>query len=92
MTRTPPALTAYYRVDLSPEAWREVGCVPANDFEVLRDVMELLAAQGTPYEQGEGPHSVTVAGFEMQYTRDDVERVLTLHRVVRALAKPEEAA
>ena len=40
--------------------------------------------EGTPYEEGDGPHSVTVAGFEVQYTRDDVARVLTLQRVTRA--------
>jgi hypothetical protein len=75
-----------------PEAWREVGRVPADEFQVLQDVMQLLATEGTPYDQGEGPHTVTVAGFEVQYTRDDVARVLTLHHVTRALRRPGEAA
>jgi len=92
MSTSPPALPPYYRVDLTPEAWREVGCVPAKDFQVLQDVMQLLAVEGTPYEQGEGPHSITVAGFEVQYTRDDVARILTLHRVARVLRRPDEAA
>jgi hypothetical protein len=92
MSNSPPALHSYYRVDLMPEAWSEVGRVPADEFEVLQDVMQLLAAEGTPYDQGEGPHTVTVAGFEVQYTRDDVARVLTLHRVTRALRRPGEAA
>jgi hypothetical protein len=83
-----PTLPPYYRVDLMPEAWREVGRVPAEDFQVLQDVMQLLAVEGTPYEQGEGPHVITVAGFEVRYTRDDVARVLTLHRVARVLRKP----
>ncbi|WP_224371613.1 hypothetical protein [Hyalangium versicolor] len=92
MPRTPTALPPYYRVDLSPEAWKEVGCVPADDFQVLQGVMDLLAVEGTPYESDEGPHMLTVAGFEMQYTRDDVARILTLHRVARALNKAGEAA
>lgn len=88
MTRSHSALPTYYRVDLTPEAWKEVGCVQAVDFQVLQDVMELLAIEGTPYEQGLGPHSVTVAGFEVLYTRDEEERILTLHRVRRALQQP----
>jgi hypothetical protein len=88
MARSLPPLSTYYRVDLTPEAWREVGCVPADDFLVLQDLMELLAAEGTPYEQGLGPYSLTVAGFDVQYTRDDVERTLTLHHVARALQRP----
>jgi hypothetical protein len=92
MSHPRPALPTYYRVELAPEAWREVGCVPAEEFQVLQDVMELLAVEGTPYEQGEGPYSITVAGFEVQYMRDDAARTLTLHRVVWAVRKPEEAA
>lgn len=88
MTRPPSALPPYYRVDLSPQAWKEVGCVPADDFQVLQDVIELLAVEGTPYEQGQGPHSVTVAGFVVLYTRDEAERTLTLLRVTRALQQP----
>jgi len=88
MTRSHPALPPYYRVDLTPEAWKEVGRVPAVDFQVLQDVMELLAFEGTPYEQGLGPHSITVAGFEVLYSRDDAKRTLTLHRVRRALQQP----
>lgn len=68
-----------------PEAWREVGCVSADDFQVLQDVMQLLAVEGTPYELGTGPHLLTVAGFEVEYTRDDAARILTLHRVMRTL-------
>jgi len=53
--------------------------------------MELFAAEGAPYEEGEGPHLLTVAGFEVQYTRDNVTRTLTLHSVTRARQKdPEE--
>ncbi|HYH98791.1 hypothetical protein [Hyalangium sp.] len=92
MSHPRSALPTYYRVELAPEAWREVGCVPAAEFQVLQDVIELLAVEGTPYEQGEGPYSITVAGFELQYTRDEAARNLTLHRVARALRKPEEAA
>jgi hypothetical protein len=92
MSHLRPALPTYYSVELAPEAWREVGCVPAAEFQVLQDVMELLAVEGTPYEQGEGPYSITVAGFEVQYTRDEAARTLTLHRVVRALKRPGEAA
>ena len=92
MSTSPPVLPPYYRVDLMPEAWREVGCVQAEDFQVLQDVMQLLAVEGTPYEQEEGPHTVTVAGFEVEYTRDDEARILTLHRVTRALRRPGEAA
>jgi hypothetical protein len=91
MTHHHPALSLYYRVELSPEAWREVGCVPGEEFQVLQDLMTLFAAEGTPYELGEGPHSVTVAGFEVQYLRDDAERILTLLRVTRARPRdPEE--
>jgi hypothetical protein len=91
MPLTLPALP-YYRVELAPEAWREVGCVLAEEFVVLQGVMELLAFEGTPYEQGEGPHTVTLAGFHVQYTRDDEARTLTLHRVVRILRGSGEAA
>lgn len=84
MTPRLPELPSYYRVELTPQAWREVGCVPGEEFEVLQDLMELFAAEGTPYEEGEGPYLLTVAGFEMLYTRDDVTRTLTLHRVARA--------
>jgi hypothetical protein len=70
-----------------------VGCVPAEEFQVLQDLMELFAAEGTPYEVGEGPHSLTVAGFEVLYTRDDAARTLTLLRVARARQRePEEIA
>jgi hypothetical protein len=92
MSNTSPELLPYYRVDLMPEAWREVGCVPSEDFQVLQDVMQLLAVEGTPYEPDEGPHTITVAGFEVEYTRDDAARVLTLHRVSRALRRSGEAA
>ncbi|WP_225409115.1 hypothetical protein [Stigmatella hybrida] len=91
MTRARPTLTRYYDVALAPEAWRDAGCVTADDFLVLQDVMNLLAVEGTPYERGRGPHSVTVAGLEVHYTRDDVARTLTLHRVVRALEQPGSA-
>lgn len=64
----------------------------AEEFVVLQGVMELLAFEGASYEQGEGPHTVTVAGFHVRYTRDDEARTLTLHRVVRALRRPDEAA
>lgn len=92
MSTSPSVLPPYYRIDLMPEAWREVGCVSADDFQVLQDVMQLLAVEGTPYEPGAGPHTVTVAGFEVEYTRDDAARVLTLHRVTRVLRRPDEAA
>jgi hypothetical protein len=92
MSRPSTNLTPYYQVVLSPDAWQGVGCVSADDFLVLQAVMELLSVEGTPYEQGLGPHSVTVAGFEVRYTRDDVARTLTLHRVVRALTGSGEAA
>jgi hypothetical protein len=60
---------------------------------VLQDLMELFATEGAPYEEGEGPYVLTVAGFEVQYTRDDVARTLTLNRVARARQKdPEEIA
>jgi hypothetical protein len=88
MSRPQPRQPQHYLVTLSPEAWREVGCVTADDFLVLQDVMNLLAAEGTPYEKGVGSHSVTVAGFEVEYTRDDAARTLTLHRVGRALERP----
>ncbi len=79
-----PSILSYYRVELTPEAWREVGCVPVEEFQVLQDLMELFAAEGTPYEEGKGPHTLTVAGFEVQYTRDDAARTLTLLRVTKA--------
>jgi hypothetical protein len=93
MTQHLPVRPTYYRIELTPEVWREVGCVPAEEFQVLQDLMELFAAEGTPYEVGEGPHSVTVAGFEVLYTRDDVTRTLTLLRVTWARQRdPEEIA
>lgn len=92
MPRPRTRLTPYYHVALSPDAWQGVGCVSADDFLVFQGVMELLAVEGTPYEQGAGPHSVRVAGFEVQYTRDDVARTLTLLRVVRTLMGSGEAA
>lgn len=58
---------------------------------MLQDLMELFAAEGAPYEEGDGPHLLAVAGFEVQYTRDDVARTVTLHRVTRARQKdPQE--
>ncbi len=92
MPRHRACLKPYYHVDLSPDAWQEVGCVSADDFLVLQGVMDLLAIQGTPYEQGTGPHTVTVSGFEVLYTRNDVTRTITLHRVTRTLLRPGEAA
>ena len=92
MSRSPAALPPYYRVELAPDAWRGVGCFPADDFQVLQGVMELLSVEGTPYEQGAGPHSITVAGFDVRYTRDDAARTLTLHQVSRARRNPSEAA
>lgn len=92
MPRPNIPLTPYYQVVLSPDAWAGVGCVSADDFLVIQGVMELLAVQGTPYEQGVGPHSVTVSGFEVQYTRDDTARTLTLLGVTRVLTGSGEAA
>jgi hypothetical protein len=92
MPRPHTHLTPYYQVILSPDAWQGVGCVSADDFLVIQGVMDLLSVEGTPYEQGLGPHSVTVAGFEVRYTRDDVARTLTLLRVKRVLANSGEAA
>ncbi|HEX8698479.1 MAG TPA: hypothetical protein VF815_06570 [Myxococcaceae bacterium] len=92
MPRPSTQLTPYYQVDLSPDAWQGVGCVSADDFLVIQGVMDLLSVQGTPYEQGLGPHFVTVAGFEVQYVRNDVERTLTLLRVTRAVSSSGEAA
>jgi len=92
MSRPYTPLTPYYQVVLSPDAWAGVGCVPADDFLVIQGVMDLLSAEGTPYEQGVGPHSVTVAGFQVHYTRDDAARTLTLLRVTRVAASSGEAA
>jgi hypothetical protein len=92
MSRTHTQLTPYYQVILSPDAWLGVGCVSADGFLVIQGVMDLLSVEGTPYEQGMGPHSVTVAGFEVSYTRDDVARTLTLLRVARVAASSGEAA
>ncbi len=96
MPRPRTRLKPYYHVVLSPDAWQGVGCVSADDFLVIQGVMDLLAVEGTPYEQGVGPHSVTVSGFEVQYTRDDVSRTLTLHRLTRvqvgSLTESAEAA
>lgn len=92
MLRANIHLTPYYQVVLSPDAWVGVGCVSADDFLVIQGVMDLLAAEGTPYEQGVGPHLVTVSGFEVEYTRDDVARTLTLLRVTRVLTGSGEAA
>ncbi|HLL06813.1 MAG TPA: hypothetical protein VK539_39935 [Myxococcaceae bacterium] len=92
MPRPNIQLTPYYDVVLSPDAWAGVGCVSADDFLVIQGVMDLLATQGTPYEQGLGPHSVTVSGFEVEYTRDDMARTLTLSRVTRVLTRSGEAA
>jgi hypothetical protein len=92
MPRHRACLKPYYHVALSPDAWQEVGCVSADDFLLLQGVMDLLAVEGPPYEQGAGPHTVTVAGFEVLYTRDDVARTLTLHRVTRTLTQSGEAA
>jgi hypothetical protein len=92
MPRPYTRLTPYYQVMLSSDAWQEVGCVSADDFLVIQGVMDLLSVEGSPYEQGLGPHCVTVAGFEVRYTRDDVARTLTLVRVTRVLAGSGEAA
>ena len=92
MPRPTTHLTPYYQVMLSPDAWQEVGCVSADDFLVIQGVMELLSVEGTPYEQGVGPHFVTVSGFEVLYSRDDVARTLTLLRVTRVLTRSGEAA
>ena len=92
MSRPLNPLTPYYQVVLSPDAWQGVGCVSADDFLVIQGMMDLLAVEGTPYEQGMGPHSITVAGFEVQYLRDDVARALTLLRVTRGLSGSGEAA
>ena len=92
MPRAHSHLTPYYQVMLSPDAWAEVGCVSADDFLVIQGVMDLLATEGTPYEQGLGPHSVTVSGFEVVYTRDDTARTLTLLRVMRVRTSSGEAA
>lgn len=92
MLRPSTQLTPYYQVNLSPDAWQGVGCVSADDFLVIQGVMDLLSVEGTPYEQGQGPHSVTVAGFEVLYTRDDMARTLMLLRVARVQASSGEAA
>ena len=92
MPRPHNQLTPYYQVMLSPDAWAGVGCVSADDFLVIQGVMDLLSVEGAPYEQGVGPHSLTVAGFEVLYTRDDMARTLTLLRVTRVAASSGEAA
>ncbi len=82
---------APYRVHYSPQAWREVGRMPAETFLALQELLERMgdaahrvpaAAPGEPSRQVLPGH-----GLELEYTWDEPSRTLTLLSLER-VARP----
>lgn len=78
---------APYRVHYSPQAWREVGRMPAETFLALQELLERMgdaahrtpeAASGEPARQALPGH-----GLVLEYTWDERSRTLTLMALER---------
>ena len=82
MPRSPPEVTGPYRVNFSPEAWKQVGRISSGAFFELQEALERIASgMGPKRPQDEGAHSelhADVAGFRITYQRDDETRTLTM--------------
>jgi hypothetical protein len=82
MFRQHERVAGSYRVNFSPEAWREIGRLPSATFLELQDALEQLAQQArgaTPEEANSPQHTFTISSLLIHYERDDQARTLTLH-------------
>jgi mRNA-degrading endonuclease RelE of RelBE toxin-antitoxin system len=94
--------TAKYRLQFSPEVWKQVGAMSRQDFERLQQALEqaragnaVRHARSSEGLGGEEPPqstlSVTVDDLVLVYERDDAQGILTLLHVER-LAPPASGA
>jgi hypothetical protein len=77
---------APYRVHYAPQAWREVGRMPAETFLALQTVLERLGdapSRAREASDGLARHPVPEHGLELEYTWDERSRTLTLLALVR---------
>ena len=80
-----------HRVHYAPQAWREVGRMPAEAFMALQEVLERLGEAGTRAPEASGGlarHPVPRHGLELEYTWDERSRTLTLLALVRVPRGP----
>ncbi|MCP3137145.1 hypothetical protein [Pyxidicoccus xibeiensis] len=80
-----------YRVHYAPDAWREVGRMPAETFLALQQVLERLGdATGRAPDVLSGPamHVLPQHGLELSYTWDERSRTLTLLSLQRVPREP----
>jgi mRNA-degrading endonuclease RelE of RelBE toxin-antitoxin system len=91
---------AAYTVDISPEAWRQLATLPADDYGRIRAKLDALANELTstqtspwsaPGQEGPGANARAsiLEGFAVLYGVDRERRRLTVLEVTRRLP-PEE--
>jgi mRNA-degrading endonuclease RelE of RelBE toxin-antitoxin system len=92
MSRASPRTVGPYRVNFSPEAWKQVGRISSGAFFSLQESLESIAGRmGSERPTDEGAHSelhAEVAGLRVIYQRDDETRTLTLLDIRPVHAEP----
>lgn len=82
MTSSPSRVAGPYRVNFSPEAWKQIGRLSSGAFFAIQETLERIAGRmGSARPQDEGAHTelhTDVAGLRVIYQRDDETRTLTL--------------
>jgi mRNA-degrading endonuclease RelE of RelBE toxin-antitoxin system len=82
MLRSPHRVFGPYRVLFSSEAWRKIGQISSDTFQVLQAAMDQVArALTTKRLEGEDATTelrVHTQGLEIIYQRDDEKRTVTL--------------
>lgn len=76
--RRPSTITVPLTVELSPEAWRQIGALSGAEFSALRQHLDLLAATAT-----EDVLTFRVGPVSGVCTRDLTRRVLRLAELTR---------
>jgi hypothetical protein len=69
-----------YRVEISREAWREVGIIPSDAFARLREHLREMARG----EEGPSAGAVQVDGYRVEFELDAERRRLLVRRLYRA--------
>jgi hypothetical protein len=79
-----------YRVEISAQAWGQIGTVPAGVFRQISDHLTALSERLTRGEAPEGSNGTLLAwpvsGFVAVYVLDSVAHTVTLLEVAKRLA------
>ena len=82
MPSLPSRVAGPYRVNFSPDAWKQIGRISSGAFFAIQEALERIAGQmGSARPQDEGAHTelhIEVGGLRVIYQRDDETRTLTL--------------